>query len=155
MRINFTFKRDSDEYARKIRFRFFGNPLAIVFAVLVVTFVVAFFLSVAKYLRDSYFPYQGEVVAITRSWADWLLLEDNDQEHLVIRTPGGDTIDRVVTMQTRSLQRIKVGDYVVKERGIRKKVRRSDKMTVQDIRDMVRSRHMKEKPNKADARNGS
>ena len=88
MKINFTFRRTSDKPAHKIKCRIIGNPLSAVLAVLAITCVVGFAWSVTKYVRDSYFPYEGEVVAITRSWMDWLLLENNDQEHLTIRTPA-------------------------------------------------------------------
>ncbi len=100
----------------------------------IVLFFTGFACSVTKYIRDSYFPYQGKVVAIKRSWTDWLLFESGNKEHLIIQTPEGRTIDRVVPMQIRVIQGIEVGDYVVKNRGFQNKVKPHDKMTNQDIR---------------------
>jgi hypothetical protein len=151
MQMNLTFWCGSKEPESKIKCRILGNPLGAALSVLAIMYLAGFAWCVIKYLRDNYLPYNGEVIAITRSWTDWLVFEHDDQEHLVIRTPDGDTIDRIVSMQTRSLQRIEVGDYVVKDRGMSRKVRPRDKMTVQEIRDMSRKRLTTKTPNKTPA----
>jgi hypothetical protein len=151
MQMDFIFWRGSNEPAHKTKCRIIGNPLGAILAISAVMYVAGFAWCVTKYLRDSYFSYEGEVVAIARSWIDWLVLEGNDQEHMIIRTPAGDTIDRVVSIQTRSLQRIEVGDYVVKSRGIRRKVRPRDKMTTQEIRQMALEQMQTGTPNRTPA----
>lgn len=86
---------------------------------------------VSNYLHNAYFPYQGEVVAIRTSWAEWFIFEFVDDEHLTIRTSEGKTIDRVVPTQIRIMQSIGVGDQVVKEKGFRNQIRLREKRTVQ------------------------
>jgi len=147
MEIRFTLWRR----AGKTGCRFIGNPLFAVPAVLGIIYVAGFLGCVGKYLRDSYLPYEGEVVAIKRSWTDWFLLESNDQEHLVIRTPAGNTVDRVVSLQTRSLQRIEVGDYVVKDKGIRNHAKPRGKRTTQEIREMALEQIETATPNRTPA----
>jgi hypothetical protein len=93
---------------------------------LAVALIASFAWCVFAYTGDAYFPYGGQVVAIRTSWAKRFILESGDEEILVIRTPDGKMIDRVVSMQTRILQGIRVGDHVVKERGFGNSVRRAE-----------------------------
>ena len=151
MQMNFIFWRGSKEPAHKTKCLMLGNPLGAILAISALMYLAGFAWCAAKHLRDSFFSYEGDVIAITRSWMDWLVLEGNDQEHLIIRTPPGNTIDRVVSIQTRSLQRIEVGDYVVKSKGIRKKVRPRDKMTTQEIRQMALERMQARTPGRTPA----
>jgi hypothetical protein len=130
-----TFKFWMSTSNNKRTWRIFGNPISVVLAVLAVLGITGFACSAAKYVRDSYFPYQGKVVAIKKSWADWVLFESGDQEHLIIQTPDGKTINRVISMQTRILQRIDVGDYVVKNRGFRNQIKPCNTRTIQEMHD--------------------
>ena len=129
MRVTFLLWRDSGK--GKAQWRFLGTPMGWVLALLAVTLVSGFMWCVVEYVHDAYVPYQGEVVAIRRSWAERFILESSDDEHLIIRTPEGRTIDRVVPIQHRILQGIGVGDQVVKERGFRNRIRLREPRTVQ------------------------
>jgi hypothetical protein len=112
-----------------------GHPVAAVFIVLAIGLLCAMVLRGGKVLRDGYFPYEGRVHRITTSWLDWLVFDFSDYEHLVIQTPTGKTIDRIVSMEIRSRQRIEKGDDVVKGRGLRNWVRPRDKQTTDEMRD--------------------
>ncbi|MBN1425280.1 hypothetical protein JXA88_12060 [Candidatus Fermentibacteria bacterium] len=124
MKVTVLFWRDAPDH--KGRWRFLGTPLGGVLALLGLAVVAAFFVSVATYVHDAYFPYEGEVVGLKVRWVDRFILESPEEEHLVIRTPAGKTIDRVVPMQIRIRQGIRIGDQVVKERGFRNRVRLRD-----------------------------
>jgi hypothetical protein len=121
MRATFLWWQDSGK--GKAQWRFLGTPLGGFLALLAAALVIGFIWCVGKYVHDAYVPYEGEVVAIRRSWAERLILESSDDEHLTIRTPEGRTIDRVVPIQHRIMQGIDLGDYVVKERGFRSRIR--------------------------------
>ena len=131
------YKPDSTSKAvRRFEWRMFGNPLALVLVVFALFCFFSFVFLAGKFLRDSYFPYEGKVLSIRTSWEDWLAFDfPGEYEHLVLETPGGEIIDRFVSIQTRSLQRIEVGDYVIKERGFRTWVRPRGKMTSREIRE--------------------
>ena len=107
----------------KAWWRLLGSPMGCILAALALVLVAGLVWYIAKYVHDAYVPYEGEVVAIRRSWAERLILESSDDEHLIIRTPEGRTIDRVVPIQDRILQGIGVGDHVVKEKGFRHRIR--------------------------------
>jgi len=107
----------------KAQWRFLGTPMGGILVLLAATLVIGFIWCVGEYVHDAYVPYEGEVVAIRRSWAERLILESSDDKHLTIRTPEGRTIDRVVPIQHRVMQGIGIGDHVVKERGFRNRIR--------------------------------
>jgi len=115
MQMTFQFWRGASD--RKMKCRVSGNPIALVIIVFAIILVFGFAISAAKYMHDSYFPYEGRVLAIETSWLDWFVFEDHDYEHLVIRTPEEKTIDRFVSKELRCRQCIKAGDYVVKGKG--------------------------------------
>jgi len=129
MRATFLLWRDSGK--GKAHWRFLGTPMGCILALLAVALVVGFVWCVGKYVHDAYVPYEGEVVAIRRSWVERFILESGDDEHLIIRTPAGRTIDRVVPTQHRILQGIGIGDQVVKERGFRNRIRLREPRRVQ------------------------
>lgn len=133
MKMTFQFWRGASD--RKMKCRVSGNPIALVLIVFAVILVFGFAISAAKYMHDSYFPYEGRVLAIETSWLDWFVFEDHDYEHLVIRTPEEKTIDRFVSKETRSLQCIKVGDYVIKVSGFLNRPTPQGKSTTQEILD--------------------
>lgn len=89
----------------------------------------------AKVLRDAYFPYEGQVQHIKSSWLDTLVFESSDYQYLVINTPSGKTIDRIISSGVRTRQRIEPGDYVIKVRGFRNHVRPRDKHTLAEVRE--------------------
>ena len=115
----------------KARWRFHGTPLGGVLALLALALVAGLVWCIAKYVHDAYVPYEGEVVAIRQSWAERFILDSSDDEHLIIRTSAGRTIDRVVPIQDRILQGIGIGDQVVKEKGFRHRIRRREPRGVQ------------------------
>jgi hypothetical protein len=121
MRVTFWWWQDSGR--GKTRWRFLGSPVGCILVLLAAALVIGFIWCVGKYLHDAYVPYEGEVVAIRMSWAERFILESSEDEHLIIRTPEGRTIDRVVPVQDRIVQSIGVGDHVVKERGFRHRIR--------------------------------
>jgi len=121
MRATFLLWQDSGK--AKARWRFVGTPIGCVLALVAVALVGGFAWCVAKYLHDAYAPYEGEVVAIKKSWLERFVLESSDDEHLIIRTSNGRTIDRVVPIQHRIMQGIDIGDHVVKEKGFHNRIR--------------------------------
>ena len=120
MRVTFWLWQDLGK--NKALWRFRGTPMGCVLVLLAVTLITGLLWCVTKYVHDAYVPYEGEVVAIRRSWAERFILESGDDEHLIIRTPEGRAIDRVVPSQDRILQGIGVGDHVVKEKGFRHRI---------------------------------
>lgn len=105
------------------QWRFLGTPMGCFLAALAVALLGGFVWCVAKYMHDAYVPYENKVVAIRRSVAERFILESVDDEHLIIQTPDGRTIDRIVPIQNRILAGIGVGDSVVKQRGFFNPVR--------------------------------
>jgi len=129
----FHFGRSSPGGKTKLGWR--GNPIVLVFAIVVIIYFANLVVSIGKLTRDNYAHYEGEVVEITTSWTDWLAFPSYNYEHLIIKTPEGNTLDRFVFAEVRSVQNIAVGNYVVKEQGFRKKVRPRDKKTAQEMLD--------------------
>ena len=117
------------------KFRFFGNPFLIVILLFILTWLFLVVRTTIKLAWDYYYPYQGRVLKIETHWADHIPFEFLTWEHLTIETPEGKTMDRFVSMQVRYSSRIKVGDYVIKKKGIRNYVRPRDKKTSQEIAD--------------------
>jgi DNA-directed RNA polymerase subunit H (RpoH/RPB5) len=91
------------------------------------------------FLHDRYGAYQGKVVAIrSRTLLDHLAMEFIFVEHLVLKTPEGKTIDKMVGVENRAFFRIEVSDWVVKERGFGNHARVPGKLTVQEMLDSAR-----------------
>lgn len=115
------------------RWRIFTNPLsaAILIAVFGWLFLVA--KTAIKLTWDYNYPYEGTVLKIETHWYDRIAFEFMTWEHLVIKTPEGEIIDRLVSVQTRIPSRIQVGDYVIKGEGIGNAVRARDRKTTQEL----------------------
>lgn len=131
MRLNLLLWRPTKHH--RFRWMVRAHPVALVLIAFVLFFMVSFALLAVKDLRDSYFPYEGEVVAIKTSWLDWFLFESGNQERLIIQTPDNRTINRMVSQQIRVLHRIEVDDYIIKKRGFSKHVRPRDKRTAPEL----------------------
>jgi len=88
---------------------------------------------------DSYYQYEGKVLKIETRWYDRIPFEFNTWEHLIIKTPDGKTIDKLVSMEIRLPNRIETGDYVIKGKGFKNTVRPRDKKTNREIIEQWRS----------------
>ena len=121
MRLTFTLQRTSPD--GRTRWRLTGNPLTLVLLIGLIAGAGCATAAIGGLIYDAYFPYEGEVTAITTSWVDWMVFDIGDWEHLQIRTPEGAVIDRRISMEHRIRQCITVGDYVVKPRGFGNRVR--------------------------------
>ena len=115
------------------KWRFYGS----LFAVLILLFALIWLFLVTKtaikLAWDYYYPYEGRVLKIETRWYDHIPFEFMTWEHLVIETPDGKIIDRLVSMEIRFPSRIQTGDYVIKEKGFRNTVRPRDKKTTQEL----------------------
>ena len=127
------FSRGSSD--RTWRCRLIGSPLSLCLTLLAVVSLTGFVVLAGRWIRDGYLPYEGQVIAIKPSRMAWLVFESGDLEYLRVRTPAGHTISRLVSFEVRSRQRVRVGDYVVKQRGFWSPVRPRDKLTTQEILD--------------------
>jgi hypothetical protein len=115
------------------KFRFSGNPLALVLFVAVLVWLFLILHAAVNLVWDGYFPYQGRVLNIETRWADYVTGELVHWEHLIIETPEGETVDKLLSFERRVTSRIKKGDYVVKKRGFFNRVRPRDKKTTQEM----------------------
>jgi len=112
-----------------------SGPLALLAIVCALACLGLFATTGIKFVCQAYFPYEGTVLRIGKRRDDHLAFEFPTGDHLIIETPGGDTIDRLVSLEVRLPSRIAPGDYVVKQRGFRNAVRPRDKKTNQEIID--------------------
>jgi hypothetical protein len=125
MRLSLQIRNKTDSGSRRIHFS--ASPLAILLLTAFLACLALFAHSAIKFTWDHYSPYEGTVVEIKRNWTDQVTSESGDVEHLIIRTPRGRLIDKSISFQTRITGNIREGDYVVKKRGFRSRVRRRDK----------------------------
>ena len=116
--VHFGFGRD--EETGKWKFLLKGNPFAIIIIIILLGFLLYSLFYAGAMLVTGYFPYEGTVIRIERDFVHDVFSEDED-DRLVIRTPEGKEIERMVSMYVRVSQRIFVGSYVVKEKGFFKK----------------------------------
>jgi len=133
MKTSFHIGRNSPAGKTKPGWR--GNPICLVLLGAVLIYFVNLVFSIGKFTRDTYAPYEGQVLEVTTSWKDWFVFESAGYEHLVIKTPEGNKVDRFIPMEIRAVQNIAAGDYVVKEKGFRNRVRPRDKKTAQEVMD--------------------
>jgi len=119
---------------RRLHFSSTG-PLAALAIFGALTCLAIFGITAMKVARDYYFPYEGEVLRIEKRWYDHIAFEFPTWEHLIIKTPDGKTIDRLVSLEVRLPNRIAPGDYVVKKQGFGNAVRPRGKKTNQEIMD--------------------
>lgn len=131
MDLNFQFNHARRQGRNKLRFS--GNPLALVLLVAVVVWLILIFHAAVNLVWDGYFPYQGRVLEIETRWSDYITGEFVRWEHLIIETPEGETVDKLLSFERRVTSRIKKGDYVVKKRGFFNRVRPRDKKTTQEM----------------------
>ncbi len=124
MELGFQMLNESGMAGRRIHFR--GNPLTLLLLVGLLFWLTLFCRSVAKFTWDHYGAYQGNVVEIKRDWTDYLTSESYDLEHLIIETPQGKRIDRYVSLETRAMNGIRPGAYVIKPRGFAHRVRKRE-----------------------------
>ena len=110
-----------------------GNPLTGILMALLLGWLLLDAAVGFDYFRDHYSAYRGEVVGIRNAWYDWVTLGFTPVEHLTILTADGKRQDRLVTQSNRFLNRIEVGDQVVKERGFGNFPQVPDKLTVQQM----------------------
>ena len=115
--------------------RISGGPTALVLSVLALLFLALFFTTAARFTLHAYTAYEGRLQAVESRWTDFLAFEFGECEHLIIETPEGKTIDRMVGLHTRISRGIRPGDYVVKEKGFGNRVRPRDRMTPQEMID--------------------
>ncbi|HXK49785.1 MAG TPA: hypothetical protein PKW56_04910 [Clostridiales bacterium] len=121
-------KDEQGRFRLKIR-----NPVFLPVAIIVLTMIISFFYLAAKQAYDAYYPYEGEVVMIEKQWYDGFIFESNDDEHLILRTPEGDTIDRYINAFERVRSRIETGDFVIKHNGFNEKPRVKGKKTSEEM----------------------
>ncbi|MBN2399658.1 MAG: hypothetical protein JXI33_04885 [Candidatus Aminicenantes bacterium] len=123
---------------KKLRVRM--RPLALTLLLFVLLLLFLIVKAPIEYGWDSYFPYEGIVLKIETCWLDWLASEFMSLEHLIIETPEGKIIDKVVSMDVRIPNRVQAGDYVVKRTGFGNPVRPRDKKTTREILEQWNSR---------------
>ena len=114
-------------------FRFYKSPLAILSILFALIWLFFIIVTAIKVTWDYYYPYEGRVLKIETRWYDHIPFEFVTWEHLVIETPDGKTIDKLISMEIRLPNRIETGDYVIKGRGFRNTVRFRDNKTNQEI----------------------
>lgn len=115
------------------RFQFSGNPIAAMLILCALLLLSLFVITAIDFLWDQYFPYEGKVLKIETRWYDYITFEFMTWEHVMIETPDGKTVDKLVSTEIRLPNRIKVGDYVVKQKGFRNAIRPRDKKTTDEI----------------------
>jgi hypothetical protein len=129
-RINIIYKNSPT--SRIFRF-FYKSPLAVIGILFVLIWLFFVATMAIKVTWDYYYPYEGRVLKIESRWYDHILFEFTTWEHLIIETPDGEPIDKLVSMEIRLPNRIETGDYVIKGKGFRNTVRPRDKKTNQEI----------------------
>ena len=102
-------------------------PVIVALILCVFIWLGCIFYQFTKLCFDHYFPYEGKVVAIGHTWVDYVTYETTSWDHLIIETPKGGKIDRLVSLQNRILAGIKPGSQVIKRRGFKERVIVSDK----------------------------
>ncbi len=112
-----------DRSQRGRRIRFSGNPFALVLVILATAWIILACVTALDLVLDLYGAYEGTVLRIGGRWTDWVVLDPADWEHLTLQTPRGKIVDKTVTIGTRLAKRIRVGDYIVKEKGFRNRPR--------------------------------
>ena len=121
------------------RWRIFTNPLSVVILIAVFGWLFLVAKTAIKLTWDYYYPYEGRLLKIETHWYDRIAFDFMTWEHLVIETPEGEVIDRLVSVHTRIPSRIQVGDYVIKGEGIVNAVRARDKKTTQELLEELRA----------------
>jgi len=109
------------------------QPVLLILALCVILWLVTVMSSFINLLYDHYFPYEGTVVRIGSHWTDHVTFETTLWDHLTIKTPQDNLIDKVVSRQHRLLARIAVGDRVMKLSGFSNAVHPSDKQTTTEM----------------------
>lgn len=121
------------------RWRFLTNPLSAVILIALFGWHFLVAKTAIKLTWGYYYPYEGTVLKIETHWYDYVAFEFMTWEHLIIETPEGEVIDRLISVQTRIPGRIQVGDYVIKGEGVGDKVRARDKKTTQELLEELRA----------------
>ena len=118
----------------KIRFKFSSNvdkgplseqPVIIILVCSVLIWLGCIVYQFNKLCWDHYFPYEGRVVEIKNNWVDYVTFESTPWEHMIIETPDGRMIDRLVSLTNRARAGIKVGDTVIKYKGFESRVQKN------------------------------
>jgi hypothetical protein len=115
------------------KWRFQGSPFAVVSIIFILIWLFLVVKTATKLTGDYYYPYEGRVLRIETRWYDHIPFDFMTWEHLVIETPEGEIIDRLVSMEIRFSNHIQPGDYVIKSKGFRNAVRPRDKKTTQEL----------------------
>jgi len=105
--------------------------IILIFCVLLWLSTVTF--SFVNMMYDHYFPYEGKVLEIRSRWTDHVTFENTLWDHLIIKTPDGRIVDKLVGREQRLLARIKTGDIVAKRRGFSNPAQPVNKPTTSGI----------------------
>ena len=133
MALNFQFNHARTRGHKKTWFS--GNPLALILFLMALVWLYLIGHAAVNLVWDGYFPYEGRVLDIETRWTDYATGEFIRWEHLIIETPDGEWIDKLLSFERRVTSRIKKGDVIIKKRGFSNRVRPRDKKTIQEMQD--------------------
>ena len=128
---------------RILRFSFVGNPLILIFVLLVLFLLADGFYTIVKSCIDDYFPYQGIVVEEDVRWSNNFFEDFVPRTHyLILKQSDGTRIVKYVFGMTWAYSFIKKGDYVIKERGITQSPHVKGKRTYTELKEELRKKRM-------------
>ena len=118
MDMKFGFGFQKSDASGKWKFRFSGKQLVAVIVVILLSFAsYAAFVNVYGKVILNRSPYRGVIKEIGRHWVD-RLSGDSDDYYVTIETEDGAVIKRFIPMHVIVSYGIRVGDCVVKGKGL-------------------------------------
>ncbi len=133
---------EKDDRTGRLRFRTRGNRLLVLFGLVVVGVLLYGLVMTGYRVAISYGAYEGTVVALDRDWlSTWFGDDTTPKTQLTIQTPAGDRIRRYASDHMLEMNRIEIGDYVVKRPGFFEPPRPRDKQTLPEMLEQFKQDH--------------